>query len=119
MYQTLFIYFWLPWVFAAACAGDPGSIPRLGRSPGEGNGNPTPVSLPGKSHEQRSLEGCSPWGHKESGTTEQVTLTNRVFGKSHSHPHCHGSSPMKSSGRNIGSGLCLLAAVASAAVGAV
>ena len=30
--------------------GDPGSIPRLGRSPGEENGNPTPVSLPGKSH---------------------------------------------------------------------
>ena len=26
---------------ASACsAGDPGSIPRLGRSPGEGNGNP-------------------------------------------------------------------------------
>ena len=31
---------------------------------------PTPVSLPGKSHGQRSLVGCSPWGHKESGTTE-------------------------------------------------
>jgi len=26
--------------------------------------------LPGKSHGQRSLVGCSPWGHKESGTTE-------------------------------------------------
>ena len=24
---------------------------------------PTPVLLPGKSHEQRSLVGCSPWGH--------------------------------------------------------
>ena len=31
---------------------------------------PTPVSLPGKSHGQRSLVGCSPWGHKESGMTE-------------------------------------------------
>ena len=31
---------------------------------------PTPVSLPGKSHGQRSLVGCSPRGHKESGTTE-------------------------------------------------
>ena len=31
-------------------AGDPGSIPGLGRSPGEGNGNPltTPVFLPGE-----------------------------------------------------------------------
>ena len=24
--------------------------------------HPTPVLLPGKSHGQRSLEGCSPWG---------------------------------------------------------
>ena len=28
--------------------------------------HPTPVLLPGKSHEQRSLVGYSPWGHKES-----------------------------------------------------
>ena len=25
--------------------------------------HPTPVLLPGKSHGQRSLVGCSPWGH--------------------------------------------------------
>ena len=31
---------------------------------------PTPVLLPGKSHGWRSLEGCSPWGHWESDTTE-------------------------------------------------
>ena len=29
---------------------------------------PTPVFLPGKCHEQRSLVGCGPWGHKELGT---------------------------------------------------
>ena len=40
--------------------GDPGSIPGLGRSPGEGNG--TPVFLPGKSHGWRILVGYSPWG---------------------------------------------------------
>jgi len=34
--------------------------------------HPTPVLLPGKSHGQRSLVGCSPWGHKESDTTEQL-----------------------------------------------
>ena len=28
---------------SACSAGDPGSIPGSGRSPGEGNGNPTPV----------------------------------------------------------------------------
>ena len=32
--------------------------------------HPTPVLLPGKSHEQRSLVGCHPWGHKESDMTE-------------------------------------------------
>ena len=26
---------------------------------------PTPIFLPGESHEQRNLAGCSPWGHKE------------------------------------------------------
>ena len=31
---------------------------------------PTPVVLPGKSHEQRSLVGYSLWGHKELDTTE-------------------------------------------------
>ena len=33
---------------------------------------PTPVLLPGKSHGRRSLAGCSPWGHKESDTTERL-----------------------------------------------
>ena len=32
--------------------------------------HPTPALLPGKSHGWRSLVGCSPWGHKESDTTE-------------------------------------------------
>ena len=36
----------------------------------------TPVSLPGKSHGQRSLTGYSPWGHKESDTTERLTHTH-------------------------------------------
>ena len=31
---------------------------------------PTPVFLPGESHGQRSLAGYSPWGCKESDTTE-------------------------------------------------
>ena len=34
--------------------------------------HPTPVLLPGKSHGQRSLVGCSPRGRKESDTTEQL-----------------------------------------------
>ena len=34
----------------------------------------TPVFLPGESHGQRSLVGCSPWDRKESITTERVAL---------------------------------------------
>ena len=41
-------------------------IPGSGKSR-EGNGNLTPVVLPGKSHERRSLVGYSPWGHKRVG----------------------------------------------------
>ena len=32
--------------------------------------HPTPVLSPGKSHGQRSLVGCSPWGREESDMTE-------------------------------------------------
>ena len=32
----------------------------------------TPVLLPGKSQGRRSLVGCSPWGRKESDTTERL-----------------------------------------------
>ena len=35
---------------------------------------PTPVLLPGKSHGQRSLVDCSPWGRQESDTTGQLHL---------------------------------------------
>ena len=41
---------------------------------------PTPVSLPGKSHGGRSLEGYSPWGRKELGKTEGHTPTHTKKG---------------------------------------
>ena len=50
--------------------GDSGSIPGSGRSPGEGNGNPLQYSCLEKSHGWKSLVGFSPWGRKESDTTE-------------------------------------------------
>ena len=57
-----------------ACnAGNQGSIPVSGRSPGEGNGHPLHYFLPGKSHWQRVLAGDSPWGRKELDTTEQLS----------------------------------------------
>ena len=60
-------------------AGDPGSNPGLGRFPWSRKWHPTPVLLPGESHGQRSLVGYSPWGCKESDTTEKVQI--------HTHTH--------------------------------
>ena len=61
----------------SACnAGNPGSIPGSGRSPGEGNSNPLQYSCLEKSHGWRSLVGYSPWGRKESDTTERVHFTS-------------------------------------------
>ena len=34
-----------------------------------------PMFLPGEFHEQRNLEGYSPWGHKESDMAEQLRLS--------------------------------------------
>ena len=48
-------------------AGDTGSIPGSGRSPGEGNGNPLQYSYLRKPMDSRSLVGYSPWGHKRAG----------------------------------------------------
>ena len=49
----------------SACnAGDLGSIPGLGRSPGEGKGYPLRYS-----GLENSMD-YSPWGHKESDTTD-------------------------------------------------
>ena len=57
----------------SACnLGDLGSIPGLGRCPEEER-LPTPVLLPGEFHGQRSLAGYSPWGCKESDTTERLS----------------------------------------------
>ena len=56
-------------------AEDLGLIPGSGRSPGEGNGNPFKYSCLEKSMDRGSWKGYSPWGHKESQTTEQLTLS--------------------------------------------
>ena len=47
----------------------------MGRIPWRRKCRPTPLFLPGKSHGQRSLEGYSPWGCKESDVTE---VTNTI-----------------------------------------
>ena len=49
---------------------DTGSIPGLGRSPAERNGNPLQYACLGESCGQRSLVGYSTYGGKELDTTE-------------------------------------------------
>ena len=60
----------------AGDAGDADLIPGSGRYPGVGNGNPFQYSCLENPHGQRSLVGCSPWGHKESETTEQLNTAH-------------------------------------------
>ena len=51
----------------------------------EGMATHSPVFLPGESHGQRSLAGCSPWGHKELDTTKRLTLSlSQITDKSQS-----------------------------------
>ena len=64
---------------SASKARDLGSIPGSGRSLEKGMATP-PVFLPGESHGQKSLVGYSPWGHKESDMTEQLTHTYGEYG---------------------------------------
>ena len=49
-----------------------GLDPWVGKIPWRRKWQPTPVFLPGGSHGWRSLVGYSPWGHKESDTTERL-----------------------------------------------
>ena len=64
----------------SANAGDirnAGSIPGSGRSPGGGHGNPLQYSCLENLHGQRSLKATSPWGRKESDTTERLSTRAR------------------------------------------
>ena len=67
----------------AGVTGDAGSIPGLGRSPGEGNGKPLQYFLPGKSHGQKSLGGYSPQSVKESDITEQARARTVLSSRPH------------------------------------
>ena len=77
---------------------DSGAILGSGRSPGVGNGNPLQyLFLPGGSHGQRSLMGCSPWGRRELNMTEQLSARvhththTRTHARAHTHTHTHSA----------------------------
>ena len=72
-------------------AGDLGSIPGLGRSPGRGHGNPLQHSCLENPHRQRSLEGYSPQGLKKLNTTEWLNTCT--------HSRCCGTQSAPSPAR--------------------
>ena len=69
-------YLCLPYslVYHSVClqCGRLGFNPQVGKIPWRRKWRSTPVLLLGKSHGQRSLVGYSPWGRKESDTTERL-----------------------------------------------
>ena len=63
----------------SACnAGNLGLIHWVGKIPWRREWQITPVFLPGEFYGQRSLVGYNPWCRKESGMTEQLSLTRSV-----------------------------------------
>ena len=67
---------WLRWYRICLQCRRPGFDPWVRKIPWRRKWLPTPVFLPGEFHGQRSLEGYSPWGCKESDMTEQHTHTH-------------------------------------------
>ena len=68
-----------------ANARDEGLIPGLGRSPGEGNGNPLQYSCLGNPTDRVTWSAAVLEGHKEStGLKDLATMNNRISNTSHS-----------------------------------
>ena len=65
---------------SACYAGDPGSNPGLGRSPGEGNGNPFQDSCLENPKDREAWRGTVHGGCKEWDTTERLTLNQKPWG---------------------------------------
>ena len=86
--------------------GRPGFDPWVGKIPWRRKWQPTPVLLPGKSHGQRSLVGCSPWGLEESDMTERLHFQFQA--KKHNCRHLHYSAEVSRLIPPSASGNCVL-----------
>ena len=86
--MLLFTFWWDIWSSPGGSAGKEsayqcrslGFYPWVGKIPWRRKWQPTPVSLPGKFHGQRTLVGHILWGNKEFDTTEHA--------HSHTHRYC-------------------------------
>ena len=73
--QYMGLPWWLRWYRICLECRRPEFSPWLGKIPWRREWLPTPVFLPEKSHEQRSLMGYSTWDHKEADMTELLILS--------------------------------------------
>ena len=71
----------------------------MGKIPWRWAGQPTPVFLPGESHGQGCLAGYSPWGRKESDTTERLSRLRTLTPDAQSASELLSTSPVHFSGR--------------------
>ena len=60
--------------------------PWVGKIPWRRAWQPTPLFLPGESQGQRSLAGCSSWGHKELDMTERLRFPLSRIGEGNGNP---------------------------------
>ena len=75
-----------------ANAGDLGPIPRSGRSPGEGTGNPLQYSCQENPMDRGAWWTIVPWSHKESNVTEWLKAIHtlvRYVGHGNEVVTCH------------------------------
>ena len=68
---------WLRWQRICLQHRRPRFSPWMRKIPWRRAWQPIPVFLPGESHGQRSLVGCSPWGPKESDMTERLSTAQQ------------------------------------------
>ena len=70
--------------------GRPGFHPWVGKIPWRRKWKPTPVFLePGESQGLRILAGYSPWGRKESNTTERLHFFLSILSLDYQYSHTH------------------------------
>ena len=83
--------------------------PGVGKNPWRRKWQPTPVFLPGESHGQRSLAGYSPWDHKESDTTERLSM-RAIYIKAQMVPEA-ASGALQTASESFGHTLLMLCAL--------
>ena len=79
LFELATVPWWLRRLSVCLQCGRPGFNPWVGKIPWRRKWQSTPVLLPGESHGQRSLIGYSPWGRKESDTTERLHLPSATL----------------------------------------